>query len=168
MTRLVTDADGGNAVRPARTAEELAAVHALFLEYAEWLGIDLEFQGFAAELAQLPGCYAPPQGELFLAFDHAGKACGCIAVRPIRELPGACEFKRLYLRPQARGSGLGQQLVKAALEAASTYGYREVKLDTLASMTAAQALYRSLGFYPIPAYGDHHSIPGTLYFGRRL
>src|ERR1700719_1332358 len=133
-----------------RSAEEIAAAAALFREYADWLGIDLSFQDFEAELASLPGKYAPPTGELMLAYSPDGDALGCVAVRPL-EAGAVCEMKRLYVRPAARGLGIGQALVAAIIGAAETLGYTQMKLDTLPSMPEALALYKRCGFLEIPA-----------------
>jgi GNAT superfamily N-acetyltransferase len=149
-----------------RHAEEIAAAAILFREYADWLGIDLSFQGFEAELAGLPGKYAPPTGELMLAYSPEGDALGCAAVRPL-EGRAVCEMKRLYVRPAARGLGIGAALVAAVIGAAEQLGYGEMKLDTLPSMSEALALYLRFGFLEIPAY-YHNPVPGTVYLGKRL
>jgi ribosomal protein S18 acetylase RimI-like enzyme len=151
---------------PVRQAEEIAAAAALFREYADWLGIDLSFQGFEAELASLPGRYAPPTGELMLACAPAGDALGCVAVRPLDGLT-ICEMKRLYVRPAARGLGIGAALVSAIITSAEELGYAEMRLDTLPTMPEAFALYERFGFLQIPAY-YHNPVPGTVYFGKRL
>jgi GNAT superfamily N-acetyltransferase len=149
-----------------RRPQEIAAAAVLFREYADWLGIDLGFQGFEAEVASLPGKYAPPWGELMLACAPAGDALGCVAVRPL-EGAAVCEMKRLYVRPAARGHGLGAALVTAIIGCAQELGYAEMKLDTLAGMAEAFALYKRFGFLEIPAY-YHNPVPGTVYLGRRL
>jgi ribosomal protein S18 acetylase RimI-like enzyme len=151
---------------PVRQAEEIAAAAALFREYADWLGIDLSFQGFEAELASLPGQYAPPTGELMLACAPAGDALGCVAVRPL-EGAAICEMKRLYVRPAARGLGIGAALVGAIITSAEELGYAEMRLDTLPTMPEAFALYERFGFLQIPAY-YHNPVPGTVYLGKRL
>ena len=156
----------GFALRPARSAADIAAAAVLFRAYADGLGVDLEFQGFSAELAGLPGGYAPPRGELLLACADDGIALGCVALRPLDE-DGICEMKRLYVRPETRGLGLGEALVVAIIAAAEVLGYREMRLDSLPSMSAAMALYRRLGFFEIPAY-RYNPVPGTVYLARRL
>ena len=145
---------------------DLDQVRALFREYATSLDIDLAFQGFEAELATLPGKYAPPQGALFLAYATDGRALGCVGVRPF-ERPGACEMKRLYVRPAGRRSGAGRLLASEAVAFAGAAGYGEILLDTLPHMTAAIGLYRSLGFEEIPPYW-RNSVPGLLYFGKQI
>jgi ribosomal protein S18 acetylase RimI-like enzyme len=151
---------------PVRHAHEIAAAASLFREYADWLGIDLSFQGFEAELASLPGKYAPPTGELLLACAPASEVLGCVAVRPL-DGPVVCEMKRLYVRPATRGLGIGAALVGAIIKSAEELGYAEMKLDTLPSMAEAFALYERFGFMRIPAY-YHNPVPGTVYLGKRL
>ncbi len=143
--------------------DDLADAATLFREYAAALDVDLGIQGFEQELAELPGAYVPPQGALLLARGKDGAALGCIAVRHLDE--SACEMKRLYVRPEARGTGLGKALVAAVLAAATRLGYREIKLDTLPQLREAIALYRDFGFQPIPPYGDH-PYEGTICFGK--
>ncbi len=124
-------------------AHELEAIRTLFREYAASLPIDLGYQGFAAELAMLPGPYAPPRGRLLLAQVN-GEAAGCVALRPLTE--SICEMKRLYVRPPFRQLGLGRRLVSRILSEAATIGYTVMRLDTLASMQPAIRLYESFGF----------------------
>ena len=133
----------------ASTAADLDDVRALFEEYAASLPFDLGFQAFARELAELPGAYAPPRGALLIA-RHDGAAVGCVALRPLG--PETCEFKRLYVRPGARGSGAGRRLTERALDEARQMGYRRIRLDTLPGMEPAQALYLTLGFRDVPPY----------------
>src|ERR1700730_15319415 len=149
-----------------RYAEGIAVAATLFREYADRLGIDLSFQGFEAELASLPGKYAPPTGDLILACAPSGDALGCVAVRP-REGTAACEMKRLYLRPAGRRSGIGTALVTAIIKSAEELGYAEMKLDTLPSMPEALALYKRYGFAEIPAYYQN-PVAGTVYLGKQL
>lgn len=145
------------------TAEQLRLTREIFQEYADSLKIDLDFQGFAEELAQLPGDYAPPRGELLLAIVD-GSVAGCCALRPIDEVDyaNACEMKRLYVRKAFRGFGLGRLLVDATLGAAARLGYDCILLDTLDSMESARALYADAGFEEIPPY-YHNPIVGTHY-----
>jgi len=133
----------------AHSAEHLAIARQLFEEYAAALGIDFCFQNFGVELANLPGEYAPPEGRLFLAQAEDGFA-GCVALRKIAD--SICEMKRLYVRPKFRKRNGGRLLADAVVNAAREIGYESMRLDTLSSLTAAIALYRSLGFRSIPAY----------------
>lgn len=146
-------------IRAADAPADVAIARALFEEYQESLGFSLCFQNFDEELATLPGAYAPPEGRLLLAF-AAGEPAGCIALRKIGD--GVCEMKRLWVKPAFRGTGLGRRLAEALLAEARGIGYRRVRLDTLPSMRAAQALYEALGFRDIPAYNDH-PIEGTRF-----
>ena len=143
--------------------EHVPTMRTLFEEYAASLGVDLGFQDFERELAELPGEYVPPRGRLLLALD--AEPAGCVALRPFE--PGVCEMKRLYVRPAHRGSGLGRLLAQAIVEAGRDAGYERMRLDTLPSMAAARGLYRSLGFVEIEAY-RHNPIHGTTYFERAL
>lgn len=137
-------------ILPVRSEAELEAVRRLFRAYADSLGFDLGFQGFEAELAALPGKYAPPLGEILLARDAEGRPVGCVALRPLSN--DACEMKRLYVSPEGRGRGLGRALTQAILAVATEIGYREMRLDTLSSMATAVGLYESEGFVTIPPY----------------
>ena len=143
--------------------EDLREVRALFIEYADGLGVDLCFQNFEQELATLPGEYIPPQGTLLLARVD-GEPAGCCALRPLdaADYPNAAEMKRLYVRPRFRGTGLGRELAEAALDAAREAGYSCVLLDTLDEMESARALYEELGFRDIPPY-YHNPIAGAHY-----
>ena len=136
----------------AEGEHEMDIVRALFREYADWLQVDLCFQDFAAELAGLPGKYAPPRGGLWLARVD-GKVAGTVAFRPLAE--DVCEMKRLWVRADFRGIGLGRRLAQTCLAAAREAGYSAMCLDTLGHMTAARALYEDLGFREIPAYYDN-------------
>src|SRR3712207_6786597 len=134
---------------PAQTAQLLDQARVLFEGYAAWIGIDLSFQNFEEELANLPAGYAPPEGCLLLAV-VGGEAAGCVAVRKLET--GACEMKRLYVRPRFRGLRIGGALAEAAIEEAERLGYERMRLDTLPSMKRAQELYLSLGFREIGPY----------------
>lgn len=135
------------------TPEQLAATRLIFIEYAEQLGIDLCFQNFEVELADLPGEYDAPEGTLLLALVD-GEPAGCCALRPLDSAddPNVGEMKRLFVRKAFRRFGLGRQLAEAVLDAARIAGYRSVLLDTLDDMESARALYAELGFVEIPAY----------------
>lgn len=147
-------------VEPSR-ADQVETVRRLFQEYVDGLGVDLSFQDVAAELASLPGRYAPPSGRILLARSAAGEPVGCIAFRPMTT-PGVGEIKRLYVRPEARGHDLGRRLAEEIITFARGAGYHRIVLDTLASMASAQRLYLSLGFQPTEAYYDNPT-PGTQY-----
>ena len=149
---------------PAISPPQVAAARELFLAYQADIGVDLTHQGFEGELAGLPGAYAPPGGRLLLAAPGA-TYLGCVAVRPLE--PGICEMKRLYVRPAARGTGLGRRLVLAILASARELGYQRMRLDTLGSMSAAIGLYRSLGFVEIPPYTPN-PLHGPKFFERVL
>lgn len=158
------------AIRQAGGPADYVQARSLFEEYAAWLGVDLCFQGFAEELATLPGAYAPPRGRLLLAGPPEA-AVGCIALRPLAaaDVPeGATgEVKRLYVKPQARGTGLGRTLVEALLREARDIGYRELKLDTLDRMADACRLYARLGFAVCSPY-YHNPLPGAVYMSRSV
>ena len=139
-------------------------IRRLFEEYADSLGIDLCFQGFAEELAGLPGDYAPPRGRLLLALEDRETA-GCVALRPLE--PTVCEMKRLYVRPAYRAQGIGRILVSHLIEEARQAGYEHLRLDTLPSMTDAQALYRRLGFQEIAPYYKN-PIEGAVFLELQL
>jgi ribosomal protein S18 acetylase RimI-like enzyme len=147
----------------ASTPEHLDMARALFVDYAQGLGVDLCFQQFDQELASLPGEYAPPRGTLLLALVD-GEPAGCCALRPLdaTDYPNAAEMKRLYVRKAFRGFGLGRDLAEAILDAARQAGYACVLLDTLDDMESARALYEDLGFEAIPPY-YHNPIPGAHY-----
>jgi ribosomal protein S18 acetylase RimI-like enzyme len=151
-------------LRPAQP-EDIAAVRALFREYQRWLGVDLCFQSFEAEVAALPGAYAPPSGCLLVADLGAGPA-GCVAMRRLGD--GICEMKRLWLRPEAQGAGLGRALVDAVLGEARAAGYHTMRLDTLPDrMPAANALYLRAGFRETAPY-YHNPVAGTRYLALDL
>lgn len=151
-------------IRLAEFPRDLTEVRSLLREYADGLGIDLDFQGFEAEMNELPGKYAGPAGRIFLAWSGAS-AVGCVALRPLGD--SSCEMKRLYVRPQARGGQLGRRLAQHICKEAREAGYSRICLDTLPAMGAAQKLYQSLGFRPIEPY-VFNPIPGTQYLALDL
>lgn len=144
--------------------DNLETVRELFREYADSLGVDLSFQDFEAELGALPGKYAPPEGDIILA-EVDGKAAGCIALRRISD--GVCEMKRLYVRDTYRGMGIGRKLACMLIEEARDKAYRYMRLDTLATMKAAQGMYFSLGFCEIDPY-VYNPIDGTKFMELKL
>lgn len=152
-------------IRPAKLPDDLSVVSALFREYAAGLGIDLAFQDFEAELAGLPGKYAPPTGRIMLAW-RGEEPVGCVALRPLQG-DGACEMKRLYVRPEARGEKLGRRLAERILREAREAGYSRISLDTLPSMESAVQLYQSLGFQPTAPY-VFNPIPGAMFLSLDL
>ena len=149
---------------PADRPELVAAARRLFEEYAASLGFDLGFQGFEAELRDLPGAYAPPGGVLLLLVEGE-TTLGCVALRRLDD--EAAELKRLYLRPEARGRARGRALTEEALRWARRLAYRRVRLDTVPGMEAAQALYRTLGFREIAPYREN-PIPGAAFLELEL
>jgi len=153
-------------IQQAESTADLDGARALFLEYINAPGWEPEFraylaqQSFEAELAQLPGPYAPPAGALLLARVD-GQLAGCVASKPL-EPPAICEMKRLFVRPGFRAHGVGEQLVRRVMAVAAGAGYERMRLDTLPSMRAAQQLYRRLGFAEIPAYCAN-PVPGAYF-----
>src|SRR5512133_851479 len=147
---------------------DLAPVRELFAEYASSLNVDLCFQNFEAELASLPGDYAPPRGALMLAWSQH-ELVGCCALRPLDavDYPNACEMKRLYVRPALRGGGVGRRLAEAVMEAAQQAGYAYMLLDTLSEMETARAMYQELGVTEVPPY-YYNPIEGAHYLMARL
>jgi ribosomal protein S18 acetylase RimI-like enzyme len=148
----------------ATAPEQIAATRSLFQEYAAWLRIDLCFQGFATELATLPGSYAPPRGCLLLATGTGGPS-GCVALRPASDT--VCEMKRLFVRPAYQGHGLGRTLAQRVISEAQGIEYSTMVLDTLPSMHTAIRLYESLGFMRRAAYYDT-PLPETVFMELRL
>jgi putative acetyltransferase len=137
-------------IRQVNKPADIEEIRQLFREYADWLQVDLCFQGFAQEISHLPGDYSPPSGRLLLACE-GNLIGGCVC---LRKLDGAvCEMKRLFVRPEFRGRGMGRALTEAVIAEAKQIGYERMRLDTLPQqMNDAIALYRSLGFEPIEAY----------------
>jgi putative acetyltransferase len=149
----------------ATSESDIKEARTLLEEYAAWLGISLCFQNFDRELAALPGEYAPPDGRLLLAFED-DEVAGCIALRKIRAT--TCEMKRLFLRPEFRGRGLGRVLVERIIEEARQIGYTQMCLDTLPGrMDQAIALYKSIGFEEIEPYYNN-PVAGATFMELRL
>ncbi len=142
----------------------LEHVRQFFRNYAAWLGRDLSFQGFADEMASLPGAYSDPHGRLFYA-EIDGRPAGCVGIRRFSE--GVCEMKRLYVEPELRGQGIGRDLALAAIKAARSIGYQRIMLDTLPAMRIAVKLYRELGFQDAPAYYQT-PLEGTMFLSLEL
>jgi ribosomal protein S18 acetylase RimI-like enzyme len=152
-------------ILPFRADAHLDAVTALFRAYAASLPVDLSYQRFDDELAQLPGKYAPPLGAILLAVGDGEEILGCVAIRPL-DAVGSCEMKRLYIVPEARGLGLGDALVESAIREARRLGHREIRLDTLPIMARAIALYQRMGFERIEPYYQP-TPPGTIFMALR-
>jgi len=149
----------------AESPEQIAHVRGLFLEYAHSLGFSLCFQDFDKELAALPGKYAAPEGRLLIA-EYEGQLAGCVALRKLDD--AVCEMKRLYLRPQFRGKGLGRALADRIILEARGIGYRRMRLDTVEPvMKDAVAMYRKIGFQEIAPYRKN-PIAGALYLELKL
>jgi ribosomal protein S18 acetylase RimI-like enzyme len=153
------------AFQRAESPEQIAQARELFLEYANSLGFSLCFQSFDQELASLPGDYAPPEGRLLLATIN-GDPAGCVALHNLEA--DICEMKRLYVRPQYRGKGLGRELAEKIIAEARQLGYKKLRLDTVEPvMKAAVAMYRQLGFRDIQPYRQN-PIEGALYMELQL
>ncbi len=152
-------------ITEATTNEDIEHIRRLFRAYADWLNVDLCFQEFDAELAGLPGKYAPPHGRLLLA--HAsGEVAGCVGLRPLEE--GTCEMKRLWVEPGFSGHGIGRGLAEAIVVAGQELGYRAMRLDTMPDrLKAAGHIYEALGFRPIPDY-YHNPLDGVVMFELKL
>ena len=143
----------------ATTAEQIEQVRSLFRQYQAELPLQLCFRSFDAELSGLPGEYGPPRGKLLLA-TVAGQPAGCVGLRPF-PLEGACEMKRLYVRPAFRSRKLGRELAERVIREARALGYQRLRLDTHPpTMQAAVRMYRSLGFQEVTV---EDGVEGLLY-----
>jgi len=148
----------------AKSKDDIEEIRRLFLEYAGSLDFDLCFQDFDRELRELPGEYAEPDGRLILA-KCDGRCVGCVG---LRRLEGdICEMKRLYVKPDYRGTGIGRELASRIIAEARAIGYRRMRLDTISDMVEAITLYRSLGFVEIDPYRPN-PIDGAKYFELKL
>jgi GNAT superfamily N-acetyltransferase len=149
----------------AGDAKGVADARLLFEEYQVELGLDLCFQGFAEELASLPGKYAAPAGRLYVAY-LADQPIACAALRPLDE-PGVAEVKRMYVRPHHRGEGIARELLLLLIKAAETYGYARLRLDTLRRLEPAVRMYQAFGFTEIAPY-NYNPEPDIVYMERPL
>jgi putative acetyltransferase len=160
----------GFSIAQAESPGQIAQARELFLEYAQSLGFSLCFQNFDKELTGLPGDYAPPAGRLLLA-EYEGQVAGCVALHQLgfkKADDRICEMKRLYLRPQFRGKGLGRVLADRIIAEARLIGYKRMRLDTVEPvMKDAVAMYRRLGFQEIAPYCNN-PMPGALYMELKL
>ena len=165
MLNVTDTRNSGLSILQAESSSQIAQVRELFLEYAQSLGFSLCFQNFDKELAGLPGDYAPPEGRLLLA-EHEGALAGCVALHKLE--PDVCEMKRLYLRPQFRGKGLGRILAERIITEARQIGYQHMRLDTVEPvMKDAVAMYHKIGFKVIAPYRPN-PMAGTLYMELKL
>ena len=151
-------------IEQARTAAEIEEVRNLFREYEALLDVDLCFQSFEEELAALPGKYAPPSGALLIGLE-GDRTVGCVAVRKLDD--DGCEMKRLFVKPEARGRGLGRQLAREIIGVARQLGYSLMRLDTLDRLTEAMRLYETLGFRRTEPYYEN-PLPGVVYWELEL
>ncbi len=150
---------------PVQSQAQIEQARELFLEYAQSLGFSLCFQNFDQELANLPGDYIPPDGQLLLA-ESDGRLAGCVALHrfvPTPSRTAVCEMKRLYVRPGFRGQRLGRKLAERIIAEAREIGYTHMRLDTVSGvMDRAIAMYRQMGFQEIAPYRKN-PMPGVLY-----
>lgn len=145
--------------------DELETARELFVEYAKELDENLRFQSFDEELKDPLKKYGEPGGCLVLAY-FDDQPAGCIALQPLKQ-EGVCEMKRLYVRPQFRKLGIGDQLVKLVLQAGKEKGYVKMVLDTLKKLQAAIKLYTKFGFKATSAYYQN-PLEGVVYMEREL
>lgn len=152
-------------LREAKSDQEYQIASKLFKEYASLLGIDLSFQNFDQELREIQTQYSRPDGILILAYDEAKLPIGCFGIRKFED--SICELKRMYLKKEVRGKGIGKKLLKKAIEIGENLTYKHMRLDTLPSMNSAIGLYTKMGFYEIKPY-RYNPIEGTKYFEIQL
>ena len=158
---------GGFDIQAARSPNDIKIAKEMFREYQEWLGVDLCFQDFENELATLPGKYAPPLGEIYIARQNDDVA-GVVAIRPVGEPDaGRCEMKRLYVREAFRGRGLGRILAELVVSYAADAKYQVMVLDTLPHLEAAIKMYRTMGFDETAPYYEN-PLPGVVYMEKIL
>jgi GNAT superfamily N-acetyltransferase len=153
----------------ANSKESVSQAQGLFREYGSLPEVKVCVVNFEQEILSLPGAYAPPAGRLLLAYENSeacAEAVGCAAIRQWDQA-ATCELKRLYVRNQFRGRGIGKKLLGASIMEARSIGYAKIVLDTLPSMSEAHKLYRSAGFREIPAYQEN-PVPGALFFALTL
>jgi putative acetyltransferase len=161
---LISNVQKSGCIVDGHAENAVGTVRELFLEYAAWLTVDLCFQDFDAELATLPGKYAPPTGAILLA-QVQGAVAGCVAMRRLE--PSVGEMKRLWVRQSFRHCGIGKLLIEAIVERARAAGYERLRLDTLPQMKTAVVLYRALNFYEVPAYYNN-PVPGAIFLEKVL
>jgi GNAT superfamily N-acetyltransferase len=152
-------------LRSAQTENDYALAKDLFVEYASQLGVDLSFQNFSNELEKIRTEYGPPTGVIILVFDEEENAIGCFAIRKFQD--SVCELKRMYLRNEFQGKGIGKVMLKKAITIGSELGYERMRLDTLPTMESAIQLYSKVRFYEIEPY-RFNPVQGTKYFEIQL
>nr|WP_299339086.1 GNAT family N-acetyltransferase [Allomuricauda sp.] len=151
--------------KKAVSKEDFETGRVLFQKYAEGLGIDLAFQNFESELESISNQYGEPEGVLFLIFSTSQETIGCFGIRKFSE--GICELKRMYLESRFRGQGIGKRMMEEALTAATDLNYAKIRLDSIAQMHAAIALYRQFGFYEVEPY-RFNPFEDAIYFEKNL
>ena len=152
-------------IKEVKSFEEYKVATELFQEYAYQTGYDLEFQNFNEELKKIESHYSAPGGAIFIGYDEEGVPIGCFGIRKFDA--SICELKRMYLKPEARGLGIGKQLLNKAIEVGSELKYKKMRLDTLPTMVSAIKLYEKTGFYKIEAY-RFNPVAGALYYEIKL
>ncbi len=152
-------------LKEAKSDSEYKTAIQLFKEYVSQIGVDLEFQNFNEEIENIKSLYSRPKGVLFIALDDKRSPLGCVGIRKLEN--SICELKRMYLKEEARGLGIGKQLLKKAIEVGEELGYQKMRLDTLPIMHSAIDLYKRTGFYEIEPY-RFNPIKGTKYFEIKL